>query len=139
MNEFQAKKIHMAIVVDEYGGTSGIITLEDIIEEIVGEITDESDEDEIFFEHIADNEYLFDGKIQLNDLYKVLGSEDDLFERARGDADTLAGLILELKGDFPKRGEKTAFRNFEFIIEAVDKRRIRKIRLIIKPEQEGSQ
>lgn len=136
LNEFQTKKIHMAIVVDEYGGTSGIITLEDIIEEIVGEITDESDEDEVFFDQISGNEYLFDGKILLNDLYKILETEDDIFESVKGDADTLAGLILELKGDFPDRGEKTSFRNFEFIIEAVDKRRIRQIRLIISPENE---
>jgi putative hemolysin len=133
LNEFQTKKIHMAIVVDEYGGTSGIVTLEDIIEEIVGEITDESDEDEVFFDQISGNEYLFDGKILLNDLCKILEIEDDIFESVRGDADTLAGLILELKGDFPHQGEKTFFRNFEFIIEAVDKRRIKKIRLIIKP------
>ena len=136
LNEFQTKKIHMAIVVDEYGGTSGIITLEDIIEEIVGEITDESDEDEVFFDQISGNEYLFDGKILLNDLYKILETEDDIFESVKGDADTLAGLILELKGDFPDRGEKTSFRNFEFIIEAVDKRRIKQIRLIISPEKE---
>ncbi len=136
LNEFQSKKIHMAIVVDEYGGTSGIITLEDIIEEIVGEITDESDEDEVFFEKLSDYEYLFDGKILLNDLCKVLETEDDIFETARGDADTLAGLILELKGDFPDTGERTSFRNFEFTIEAVDKRRIKKIRLMIWPENE---
>lgn len=136
LNEFQTKKIHMAIVVDEYGGTSGIITLEDIIEEIFGEITDESDEDEVFFTQISADEYLFNGKILLNDLYKILETEDDIFESVRGDADTLAGLILELKGDFPDKGEKTSFRNFEFIIEAVDKRRIKQIRLIIKPENE---
>jgi putative hemolysin len=134
LNEFQTKKIHMAIVVDEYGGTSGIITLEDIIEEIFGEITDESDEDEVFFNQISADEYLFNGKILLNDLYKILETEDDIFESVRGDADTLAGLILELKGDFPDKGEKTSFRNFEFIIEAVDKRRIKQIRLIIRPE-----
>ena len=136
LNEFQTKKIHMAIVLDEYGGTSGIVTLEDIIEEIVGEITDESDEDEVFFEKLSSYEYLFDGKILLNDLCKVLEIEDNTFESVRGDADTLAGLILELKGDFPDPGEKTSFRNFEFIIEAVDKRRIRQIRLIIQPENE---
>jgi gliding motility-associated protein GldE len=138
LNEFQTKKIHMAIVVDEYGGTSGIVTLEDIIEEIVGEITDESDEDEIFFEKISGNEYLFDGKIQLNDLYKILETEDDIFKPVRGDADTLAGLILELKGDFPDRGETTAFKNFEFTIESVDNRRIRQIRLLIRPENQES-
>lgn len=136
LNEFQTKKIHMAIVVDEYGGTSGIVTLEDIIEEIIGEISDESDEDEVFFEKLSDYEYLFDGKILLNDLCKILETEDDIFESVRGDADTLAGLILELKGDFPDKGEKTSFRNFEFTIEAVDKRRIKKIRLMIWPEEE---
>ncbi len=134
LNEFQTKKIHLAIVVDEYGGTSGIVTLEDIIEEIFGEITDESDEDEVFFNQISADEYLFNGKILLNDLYKILETEDDIFESVKGDADTLAGLILELKGDFPDKGEKTSFRNFEFIIEAVDKRRIKQIRLIIRPE-----
>jgi putative hemolysin len=136
LNEFQTKKIHMAIVVDEYGGTSGIITLEDIIEEIVGEITDESDEDEVYYEKLSDYEYLFDGKILLNDLCKILETEDDIFESVRGEADTLAGLILELKGDFPDPGEKTSFRNFEFTIEAVNKRRIKKIRLMIWPENE---
>lgn len=138
LNEFQTKKIHMAIVVDEYGGTSGIITLEDIIEEIFGDITDETDEDEVFFEKLSDYEYLFNGKIMLNDLYKVLEIEDDIFEPVRGEADTLAGLILELKGDFPQKGEKTTFRNFEFTVEAVDKRRIKKIRLMIWPKEEGS-
>lgn len=131
LNEFQTKKMHMAIVVDEYGGTSGIITLEDIIEEIVGEITDESDENKIFFDKLSDNEYLFDGKILLNDLYKIIEQDDEIFDAVKGDADTLAGLILELKGDFPKKGERTSYKNFEFTIEAVDKRRIQKIRLCI--------
>ncbi len=133
LNEFQNKKIHMAIVVDEYGGTSGIITLEDIIEEIVGEITDESDGDEIFFNKISEHEYLFDGKILLNDLYKIIGVDDDIFDDVKGDADTLAGLILELKGEFPRKGEKTSCKNYTFTIEAVDKRRIRQIRLTIQP------
>jgi putative hemolysin len=133
LNEFQTKKIHMAIVVDEYGGTSGIITLEDIIEEIVGEITDESDEDETFFNKISETEYLFYGRILLNDLYKIIGVEDDVFGEVRGEADTLAGLILELKWEFPEKGEKTSCKNFEFTIEAVDKRRIRQIRLTIHP------
>jgi putative hemolysin len=135
LNEFQTKKMHMAIVVDEYGGTSGIVTLEDIIEEIVGDITDESDEDETFFTRVSDTEYRFDGRILLNDLYKVVGIEDDVFKEVRGEADTLAGLILELKGDFPEKGEKTSFRNFEFTVEAVDKRRIRLISLRIQPER----
>ncbi len=138
LNEFQTKKIHMAIVVDEYGGTSGIITLEDIIEEIVGEITDESDENVTIFERVNENEYLFEGRIPLNDFFKIIEKEDDLFNEAKGDADTLAGFLLELKGDFPKQGEKTVFKNFEFIIEAVDKRRIKKIRVTIRPEKHKS-
>lgn len=129
LNEFQTKKIHLAIVVDEYGGTSGIISLEDIIEEIVGEITDESDEQEAIFEKLSDNEYLFQGKIPLNDLFKILEIEDTVFNEAKGDADTLAGFLLELKGDFPKKGERTSYKNLEFIIESVDQRRIKKIRV----------
>jgi CBS domain containing-hemolysin-like protein len=136
LNEFQTKKMHMAIVVDEYGGTSGIVTLEDIIEEIVGEITDDTDEDEIFHEKISDTEFLFDGKILLNDLYKAVELDDDVFGEVRGDADTLAGLILELKGDFPENGERTSYLNLEFIVESVDKRRIKKIRLLIHPENQ---
>lgn len=133
LNEFQTKKIHMAIVVDEYGGTSGIITLEDIIEEIVGEITDESDEEKAIFEKLSDNEYLFEGKISLNDFSKILEIEDNVFNEAKGDADTLAGFLLELKGDFPKKGETTPYKNFEFVIESVDHRRIKKIRVRIFP------
>ena len=133
MNEFQTKKIHLAIVVDEYGGTSGIITLEDIIEEIVGEITDESDEHETFFEKLNENEYLFMGKIPLNDFFKIMETDDDIFNEAKGDADTLAGFLLELKGEFPKKSEKTRFKNFEFVIEAVDNRRIKQIRVIMHP------
>lgn len=136
LSEFQTKKMHMAIVVDEYGGTSGIITLEDIIEEIVGEITDESDGEEIFFDKLSEKEYLFDGKILLNDLYKIIEQEDGIFNKVKGDAETLAGLILELKGDFPKKGEKTSYKNFDFTIEAVDKRRIKQIRLKINPGKE---
>jgi gliding motility-associated protein GldE len=135
LHEFQTKKMHMAIVVDEYGGTSGIVTLEDIIEEIVGEITDESDDDVLFVEKINDTEFLFDGKILLNDLYKILELDEAIFEQVRGDADTLAGLILELKGDFPEKNEKTSYRNYQFIIEEVDERRIRKIRMKILPEK----
>lgn len=136
LSEFQTKKMHMAIVVDEYGGTSGIITLEDIIEEIVGEITDESDGEEIFFDKLSEKEYLFDGKILLNDLYKIIEQEDGIFNKVKGDAETLAGLILELKGDFPKKGEKTSYKNFDFTIDAVDKRRIKQIRLKINPGKE---
>ncbi|HAM98164.1 MAG TPA: hemolysin [Marinilabiliales bacterium] len=133
LEELQTDKIHMAIVVDEYGGTSGIITMEDIIEEIVGDIADEFDEeDEVPFSKINENNYLFDGKILLNDFYKIMDVENDIFDDIKGDADTLAGLILEIKGDFPELYDKITFEPFTFIIEAVDKRRIVKIKTSVR-------
>jgi len=129
LNEFQTKKIHLAIVVDEYGGTSGIITLEDIIEEIVGEITDESDEQESLYEKLGEKEYLFLGKTLLNDFFKILELDDSILDDVKGDADTLAGFLLERKGDFPEKGERTSYKSLEFIIEAVDHRRIKQIRV----------
>ena len=103
LKEFQIRKIHMAVVIDEYGGTSGIITLEDVLEEIVGEITDESDEDETMYRRIDNKTYIFEGKILLNDFFKILGTEEDPFEEVRGESETLAGLILELTGEIPDR------------------------------------
>lgn len=129
LKEFQIKKIHMAVVIDEYGGTSGIITLEDVLEEIVGEITDESDEDETMFRQIDDKTYVFEGKILLNDFFKIINVEDDPFEDVRGESETLAGLILELRGEIPQKGQVITYRNFEFIIESADKRRIKEIAL----------
>ncbi|MDO8928444.1 MAG: transporter associated domain-containing protein, partial [Bacteroidota bacterium] len=131
LEEFQKNKVHMAIVVDEYGGTSGIVTLEDILEEIVGEITDEFDEEEKFYTKISESKYLFDGKILLNDFYKVIGSEEAIFDDVKGDADTLAGLILELKGEFPVKHDIINCKNFVFSIEAVDNRRIKQIKVEI--------
>ncbi|MDP2890442.1 MAG: gliding motility-associated protein GldE [Bacteroidota bacterium] len=131
LEEFQKNKVHMAIVVDEYGGTSGIVTLEDILEEIVGEITDEFDEEETFYTKISESKYLFDGKTLLNDFYKVIGSEEAIFEDVKGDADTLAGLILELKGEFPVKHDIIHCKNFVFSIEAVDNRRIKQIKVEI--------
>jgi len=128
LEDFQKNKVHMAIVVDEYGGTSGIVTLEDILEEIVGDITDEFDEEENFFTKVADNKFLFDGKILLNDFYKIVDCPDTVFDDVKGEADTLAGLILELKGEFPKRFDKIYCKNFVFSIEAVDNRRIKQIK-----------
>ena len=131
LQEFQANKIHMAIVIDEYGGTSGIVTLEDVIEEIVGDITDESDEDEINFSKINENTYLFEGKTLLNDFLKIVNIEDDLFDDVKGDADTIAGLILELTGEIPEKNKKIDFKNLTFTIESVDKRRIKQIKVTL--------
>lgn len=129
LHEFQEKKIHLAIVVDEYGGTSGIVTLEDIIEEIVGEISDEFDKDidEINYSKVDDNNYIFSGKTSLNDFCKILAIDDNIFEEVRGESDTLAGLILELEGSIPGKGDIIRFQKFSFKIAAVDKRRIKQI------------
>jgi putative hemolysin len=131
LKEFQTRKIHMAVVIDEYGGTSGIVTLEDILEEIVGEITDESDEDQFLFRKIDENTYLFEGKILLNDFCKVFEIEEDLFEDVRGESETLAGLILELTGEIPQKDQIIKFGNFVFRIESADRRRIKEIRVEI--------
>ena len=135
LKEFQTKKIHMAVVIDEYGGTSGIVTLEDILEEIVGEITDESDDDQLLFRRIDDKTYIFEAKILLNDFCKVLDIEEDLLEDVRGESETLAGLILELTGEIPQKDQIIKYRNFVFRIESADRRRIKEIRVeIIKNE-----
>ncbi len=129
LQEFQEKKIHLAIVVDEYGGTSGIVTLEDIIEEIVGEISDEFDteEDEISFTKIDDKNYIFEGKTLLNDFCKILDIDDRVFEDVKGDSETLAGLILEIEGRIPALNTSTKFNIFEFQIRKVSNRRIEEI------------
>jgi len=132
LEEFQKNKVHMAIVVDEYGGTSGIVTLEDVLEEIVGEITDEFDEEEKFYTKFSETKYLFDGKTMLNDFYKVLGLEESVFDDIKGEADTLAGLILELKGEIPAKNDTIYCKNYVFTIEAVDNRRIKQIKVDIK-------
>lgn len=131
LKEFQSKKIHMAIVVDEYGGTHGIITLEDILEEIVGEISDESDEDEAVFTKQDDNTFIFEGKTLLNDFYKITNSKFDIFDEIKGEADTLAGLILEIKGQIPQKNETLTYRHFTFKIISVDSRRIKKIEVTL--------
>jgi gliding motility-associated protein GldE len=133
LQEFQVKKIHLAVAVDEYGGTSGIVTLEDILEEIVGEINDEfdSESDNIHFSKIDEHNYIFEGKTLLNDFCKVLGIEDRIFEEAKGESDTLAGLMLELAGKIPDINEKFRFDQYVFQAETVDKRRIKRIRVII--------
>jgi putative hemolysin len=141
LKEFQVKKIHMAVVIDEYGGTSGIVTLEDIMEEIVGEITDESDDDEVLYRKIDDRTFVFEGKILINDLIRILNLTSNPFEGARGESETLAGLILELTGEIPQQDQTIEYKNFKFIIESADRRRIKEIRVEInadddKPEKE---
>jgi gliding motility-associated protein GldE len=131
LKEFQTKKIHMAVVIDEYGGTSGIVTLEDILEEIVGEITDESDEDEILFRTLDDNSYIFEGKILLDDFCKILEVDENLFDDVRGESETLAGLLLELTGEIPQKDQIIKHRNFIFRIESADRRRIKEIHVEI--------
>ncbi len=132
LEEFQKSKIHLAIVVDEYGGTSGIVTLEDILEEIVGDITDEFDEEENFFTKINDKTFLFDAKVLLGDFYRITNCDDTVFDDVKGDADTLAGLILELKGEIPKINEEIKCKQFVFTIKEVDNRRIKEIKVTIK-------
>lgn len=134
LKEFQINKIHMAIVIDEYGGSSGIITLEDILEEIVGEITDEYDYDENIYTKIDENQYIVEGKILLNDFYKILNISEDVFSDIKGEADTLAGLILELRGDLPGKDEKISYKNFIFTVTSVDNRRIKKIHVTVNPK-----
>lgn len=135
LEEFQTQKNHMAIVVDEYGGTSGIITMEDILEEIIGDITDESDEEKETYTLEKDGTYLFEGKTLLNDFFKITELDSDLFENIKGDADTLAGLLLEMKGEIPQKKEEFEYQHFRFIVEAVDNRRIKKIRFLPPKEK----
>ena len=131
MKEFQQKKIHLAIVVDEYGGTSGIVTLEDIIEEIVGEINDEFDDDGIKYSKLDNLNYIFEGKTSINDILKILKLEFDFFDEIKGESDSLAGLILEIKGTIPEVGDFLKFDRLTFKIESVDKRRIKRVKISI--------
>ena len=129
LSDFRAKKNHLAIVVDEYGGTSGLVTLEDVIEEIVGDINDEFDVDELFYSKIDENNYIFEGKISIKDFCSVLDDEEEaIFEEEKGESETLAGFILEISGKFPKKGAKINFKNYTFTIEALDKKRIKQIK-----------
>ena len=138
LRDFQANKIHIAIVVDEFGGTSGIVTMEDIIEEIVGEINDEYDEEERSYVKINDHTYVFEAKTLLSDFYKIVKVDSDVFEDVVGDADTLAGLLLEIKGEFPKLHEKLEYDNFLFEVLEMDARRILKVKVIISASKEGT-
>ncbi|WP_111308471.1 gliding motility-associated protein GldE [Confluentibacter sediminis] len=132
MAEFQEKKVHLAVVVDEYGGTSGLISLEDIIEEIVGDISDEFDDEDLTYSKLDDNNYVFEGKTALKDFYKILKIEDNaIFEDHKGEAETIAGFVLEISGSFPKQNTKINFKNYVFAIEALDKKRIKLVKLTL--------
>ena len=137
LREFQENKVHIAIVVDEFGGTSGIVTLEDILEEIVGEIHDEYDEEELPYTKLNYNTYIFEGKTLLSDFCKILQIDDDEFDEVEGDADTLAGLLLELKGDFPSMHEKIDYRNYSFEIAGMEERRISRIKVIVHSKEKS--
>jgi putative hemolysin len=132
LKDFQSMKSHLAIVVDEYGGTSGLVSLEDVIEEIVGEISDEFDDAPVNFSKIDDKNFIFEGKINLKDFYRIIDVDEDLFEEQKGEAETLAGFILEILGNFPKKGQKIVFENCTFVIESVDQKRIKQIKATIE-------
>ena len=132
LKDFQNMKSHLAIVVDEYGGTSGLVSLEDIIEEIVGDISDEFDGDNVNFSKIDDKNYLFEGKTNLKDFYRVLDVDEELFESTKGEAETLAGFILEILGNFPQKDQKITFENYTFTIESVDKKRVKQIKVTLE-------
>ena len=132
LRDFQTNKVHIAIVVDEFGGTSGIVTMEDIIEEIVGEINDEYDEEERQYVKLNANTYVFEAKVLLTDFSKIMQVDDDFFDDVEGDADTLAGLLLEIKGEFPERHEVIEYKNFRFEVLEMDNRRILKIKVTVE-------
>ncbi|SEN45251.1 protein involved in gliding motility GldE [Flavobacterium sp. CF108] len=132
LKDFQSLKSHLAIVVDEYGGTSGLVSLEDIIEEIVGDISDEFDDENLNFSQIDEKNFLFEGKINLKDFYRIVDVDEDIFESHKGEAETLAGFILEILGNFPKKDQKIAFENCVFTIETVDKKRVKQIKVTIE-------
>ena len=136
LREFQSKKIHLAVVVDEYGGTSGIVTLEDVIEEIVGEINDEFDDDDLVYSKLDADNFVFEGKAPLNDVYRILEIDGSDLEDVKGEADTLAGLIIEIEERIPTKNEKITFKNLTFTIESADNRKIKRVKITIDREDE---
>lgn len=137
LKEFQHKKVHLAVVVDEFGGTSGIITLEDVIEEIVGEISDEFDDDDLVYSKLDEKTYVFEGKTHLTDFVRVVDVDSETFEEASGDADTLAGFLLEIAGKFPEKNEEIEFENIIFKVESRDGRRIKRIKVMLPENAEN--
>lgn len=131
LKEFQTEKTHISIVVDEYGGTSGIVTLEDVLEEIVGDITDEFDDDDLVYSKLDDNNFVFEGKTPLMDMYRVIGISGEVFEEEKGESDTIAGFCIERAGKILLKNEKVTFQNYAFTIEAADKRRIKQVKVTI--------
>lgn len=138
LREFQKNKMHIAIVVDEFGGTSGLVTLEDILEEIVGEINDEFDDEGNTYSKINYNTYIFEGKTLLTDFYKIIDADEDVFSDVEGEADTLAGMLLEIKGDFLSIHEKIEYKNYLFEIVGIEGRRISKVKVVINPPAQKS-
>lgn len=136
LREFQHKKIHLAVVVDEYGGTSGIVTLEDVIEEIVGEINDEFDDDDLTYSKLDDSNFVFEGKAHLNDVYRIIEIDGEEFEDVKGEADTLAGLIIEIEGRIPTKNEKIKFKNLIFTIESADNRKVKRVKITVVKDEE---
>lgn len=134
LQEFRVSKTHMAIVVDEYGGTSGIVTMEDILEEIVGDISDEFDDEELQYSKLDNRTYVMEGKIPMVDVYKILDIDDTLFEEAKGDSSTLAGFVIEQSGRIPEKGDEITFEGFTFKIEAADKRKIKRVKITLPAE-----
>ncbi|AWG20371.1 magnesium/cobalt efflux protein [Flavobacterium faecale] len=132
LKDFQNMKNHLAVVVDEYGGTSGLVSLEDVIEEIVGDISDEFDDEDVNYSQLDDKNYIFEGKINLKDFYRIVEVEDELFEAKKGEAETLAGFLLEIVGNFPKKGQKITFENCTFKVETVDNKRIKQIKVTLE-------
>lgn len=132
LKDFQSMKSHLAIVVDEYGGTSGLVSLEDVIEEIVGDISDEFDDENISYSQIDDKNFLFEGKINLKDFYRIVNVDEEAFEDQKGEAETLAGFILEILGNFPKKGQKIHFSTVLFTIEVVDKKRVKQLKVTLE-------
>ncbi len=132
LKDFQSMKSHLAIVVDEYGGTSGLVSLEDVIEEIVGDISDEFDDENITYSQLDDKNYLFEGKINLKDFYRIIDVDEEVFDQRKGEAETLAGFILEVLGNFPKKGQKITFDRYRFTVESTDKKRIKQIKVTIE-------